>query len=68
MKPGKAPGPNNLNPEFFIHLHDLCLTWLITLFSTCLSRKKVPEIWKFSKTVAISKPNIPVNEPKIINQ
>ena len=64
MKPAKAPRFDNLYPEFFMHLHDLCLTWFITLFSTCLSRKKVPKIWKLSMIVAVLKRNKSANEPK----
>ena len=64
MKPRKAPGTDNFYPEFFMRPHDLYLTWLTTLFSTCLSRKKVLKIWKFSKIVAILKPNKFANKPK----
>ena len=64
MKPEKAPGPDDLQSECFMHLHTLCLTWLVKLFSTYLGRKKVRKIWKFLKIVAILKLNKPTNELK----
>ena len=42
----------------------MCLTWLTTLFSTCLSRKKVPKLWNVQKLLLSLKPNKPANEPK----
>jgi len=33
LKSGKAPRPDNLYPEFFIHLDDSCIEWLRKLFS-----------------------------------
>ena len=64
MKQEKVPGPDKLHPEFFMHLYNLCLTWLTTQFSICLSLKNVPKIWTFLKNVAILKPNKPANKPK----
>ena len=64
MKPQKAPGLDDLQSECFMHLHNLCLTWLTKLFSTYLGRKKVREVWKFLKLVAILKPNKHANELK----
>ena len=62
MEPGKAPEPDKLHSEFFMHLYNLCFTWLTTLFSICLSRKKVPELRTFLKNIL--KPNKPANKPK----
>ena len=28
LKAGKAPGVDNLHPEFFLHLHESCMEWL----------------------------------------
>ena len=65
MKPGKDPGPDNLQPEFFCAPAQSVLHMLTTLLSKCLCRKKIPKIWKFLKIVAILKPNEPANKPKI---
>ena len=59
LKSGKAPGTDNLHPEFFLNMHPDCLRWLRTLMSTCLHLKKIPKIWRR----AILKPNKPAEEP-----
>ena len=32
IKPGKSPGPDNIHPEFILHLNDSCLKWPTKLF------------------------------------
>ena len=44
LKTGKAPGPDNLHPEFFLHFDDKCFEWLRILFSNRLSKKKLPKV------------------------
>ena len=60
VKAGKAPGPDNLHPEFFLHLDDKCFEWLWIQFSKCLSKKKLPIVWKIAKVIAALKLNKPV--------
>ena len=40
LKAGKAPGPDNLHPEFIMHLGERCLDWLRKLLSNCIHQKK----------------------------
>ena len=61
LKVGKAPGPDNLHPEFFLHLDEKCFEWLQILFSNCLSTKKLPKVWKMAKAIAPLKPNKPAD-------
>lgn len=63
LKAGKAPGPDNLHPEFFLHLDDSCLEWLRKLLSYFLQSNKLPKIWKIAKVVAVVKPNKPADAP-----
>ena len=58
LKAGKAPGVDNLQPEFFLHLHESCTEWLQNFFNVCLKRTKVPKIWKLTKVAAVLKPKI----------
>ena len=59
LKDGKAPGVDNLHPEFFLHLHESCMEWLRTFFNFCLKTTKVPKTWKLAKVVAVLKPKKP---------
>ena len=59
LKPGKAPGPENLHLEFLIHLEEKCQDWLLKLLSSCLHLKKIPRICKLAKVVPVLKPNKP---------
>ena len=64
FKPGKSPEPDNIHPEFILHLHDSCLKWLTNLFSTCMEHKKMPKSWKIAKIIAVLKPNKLADLPK----
>ena len=57
LKPRNAPGPDNLHPEFLIHLDKKYQDWLLKLLPSCLHLKKIPKIWKLAKVVAVLKPN-----------
>ena len=59
LKAGKAPGADNLHPEFFLHIHENCIRWLRSFFNVCRHTKKVPKIWKLAKVVAVLKPKKP---------
>ena len=64
LKPRKSPGPDNIHPEFILHLDDSCLKWLTKLFSTCMEHKKMPKSWKMTKIIAVLKPNKTADSPK----
>ena len=63
LKAGKAPGVDNLHPEFFLHMDDTCIDWLRQFFNHCLKMISVPKIWKLSKVVAVLKPKKPPDNP-----
>ena len=46
MKAGKAPGPDDIHQEFFLHAEDAVTKWLCQYMSTCLERCKIPKIWR----------------------
>ena len=66
LKTGKAPGPDDIHPEYIIHLHERVIQWLrIGLFiSVCLSTQTIPKMWRRAKVIGILKPNKPANEAK----
>ena len=63
LKPGKSPGPDELHPQFFLHLGDSCIRWLTAFLSTCLRLQRIPKIWKTAKVIAVLKPNKPEESP-----
>ena len=63
LKAGKAPGPDNLHPEFFLHLDEKCFEWLQILLSNYLSKKNLPKLWKIAKVIAALKPNKAADNP-----
>ena len=56
LKPGKAPGPDSIHPEFLIHLGTECHNWLRMFMTNCRQRTKIPKIWRRAKIIAILKP------------
>ena len=63
MKVGKAPGPDDIHPEFLLHAGDTTNKWLCQYMSTTLERCKIPTIWR-KATVRTPKPNKPKDDPK----
>ena len=61
FKAGKAPGADNLHPEFFLHIHENCIQWLRSFLNVFLHTKKLLKIWKLAKVVAVLKPKKPPN-------
>ena len=43
LKPGKAPGPNSICPEFILHAGAASKSWLRDFLSSCLRRLKIPK-------------------------
>ena len=64
MKSGKAPGPDDIHPEFIIHLHNSATNWLRLFLSACLTFQAIPKIWRKAKVIGILKPNKPAEQPK----
>ena len=64
LKPGKAPGIDNIHPEFILHQGNKATQWLRSFFTTCFQTSKLPKKWRHAKIIALRKPNKPVNDPK----
>ena len=80
MKSGKAPGRDNIHPEFVIHQSAKTTAWLCSFFTSCYRRSKFPKIevpedrssrrskfpktWRHTTVVALPKPNKPAQDPK----
>ena len=55
MKCGKAPGPDNVHPEFIKNLGSSGLKGLAAFFSTCMRLNLLPKIWRKANVIAILK-------------
>ena len=64
MKSGKAPGPDDIHPEFILHLHNSATNWLRLFLSACQTFPAIPKIWRKAKVIGILKPNKPAEQPK----
>ena len=64
LKSVKAPGRDNIHPEFVIHQSAKTTAWLCSFFTSCCRRSKLPKIWRRATVVALPKPNKPVQDPK----
>ena len=64
LKPGKAPGPDSICSELILHAGAALKSWLRDFLSSCLSRFKIPKIWRRALVVAIPKPGKPGGDPK----
>ena len=56
MKCGKAPGYDNIHPEFLNNLGPRARKWLAIFLTRTISEKNLPKSWRIAKTVAIPKP------------
>ena len=56
MKCGKAPGYDNIHPDFLKNLGPRARKWLAIFLTRNISEKNLPKIWRITKTVAIPKP------------
>ena len=52
----KAPGYDNVHPEFLIHLGRKACTWLSKFFSGIVGNNRIPKEWRKAKVIAIEKP------------
>ena len=64
LKPGKAPGPDSIFPEFILNAGAALKSWLRDFLSFCLRRLKIPKIWRRALVVAIPKLTKPVGDSK----
>ena len=64
LKSGKAPGRDNIHPQFAIHQSAKTTAWLCSFFTSCYRRSKLPNTWRRATVVALPKPNKPVQDPK----
>ena len=62
IKVGKAPGPDDIHPEFLLHAGDAVTKRLCQYMSTCLER--CPKMWRMATVIALPKRNKPKNDPK----
>ena len=56
LKPGSAPGYDNIHPEFLIHLGPKALLRLSIFFSKVITDHRLPKVWRKAKVIDISKP------------
>ena len=64
MKCGKAPGYDNIHPEFLKNLGPIARKWLAIFLTRIISEKNLPKSWIITKTVAIPKPG---KYPKMVS-
>ena len=62
MKCGKAPGYDNIHPEFLKNLGPRAKKWLAVFLTRIISEKNLPKSWRVTKTVVIPKPG---KDPKM---
>lgn len=61
---GKAPGFDNIHPEFLINCGKYTKCWLANFFTDIMHSGRVPPDFKRSKVIAILKPGKPADSPK----
>ena len=64
LKSGKAPGRDNIHPEFGIHQSPKTNAWLCSFLASCFRRSKLPKTWRRATVVALPRPNKPAQDPK----
>ena len=64
LKSGKAPGRDNIHPEFVIHQSAKTTAWLCSFFTSCFRRSKLPKTWPRATVVAVPNQNKPAQDPK----
>ena len=64
LRVGKAPGFDNIHPEYIEYQGRKATEWLSKFFSTCMQCLKLPNIWRHAKVIAILKLNKPSDDPE----
>ena len=65
MKCGKAPGYDNIHPEFLNNLGPRARKWLVKILTRIISENNLPKSWRITQTVAIPKPG---KDPKMASR
>ena len=63
LKSGKAPGRDNIHIEFVIHQSAKTTAWLISFYTSCFRRSKLPKTWRRATVVALPKSNKHAQDP-----
>lgn len=61
---GKAPGTDNIFPNFLVKLGPKAVIWLTKLFSNIHQSGNLPRAWKMAKVIAVLKANKSPENPK----
>jgi len=56
VKPGTAPGYDNMHLEFLKHLGPKGLTWMAKFFTRIARERKMPKVWRRANVKALPKP------------
>jgi len=56
VKPGTAPGYDNMHSKFLKHLGPKGLTWMARLFTRIAKKQRMPKLWRRAKVIALPKP------------
>ena len=64
LKPNKAAGIDNIQPEFILHRGSKATEWLRLFCSVCYRTSKLPKIWRRAKIIALPKSGKPIDDPK----
>jgi len=64
LKPGKSPGLDLIFPEFLLQAGSALKSRYCDFLSSCTRQLKIPKIWRRALTVAIPKPEKPLEDPK----
>lgn len=54
---GKAPGIDNVFPNFLKNLGPAARKWLAKFFTSIYENGRLPKAWKKAKVIAVLKPN-----------
>ena len=64
LNSGKAPGRDNIHPEFIIHQSAKTTAWLCSFLTSCFRRSKLPNTCRRATVVALPQPNKTAQDPK----
>jgi len=56
VKPGTAPGYDNMHSEFLKHLGPKGFTWMAKLFTRIARERRMPKVWRRANVKALPKP------------
>ena len=62
LKPGNAAGLDGITVEGILHFGANTKRWVLALFNNCARKRKIPNLWRRAKVVALLKAG---KDPKI---